>query len=52
LTRMSGWIDSSSKGSMEYFAAGRRQEREDTSLVIGQGVLFDEAGLAYKCNSS
>ena len=25
---MSGWFDSNSKGSMEYFAAGRRQERE------------------------
>ena len=44
---MSGWFDSNSKGSMEYFAAGRRQEREDKSLVIGKRVLFNEARLAY-----
>jgi len=25
----------------------RRQKRKDTSFVIGQGVLFNEAGLAY-----
>ena len=31
---MSCWTDSNSKGSMEYFAPDRRQEREDTSLVI------------------
>jgi hypothetical protein len=42
---MSCWIDSNPEGSMEYLTAGRRQEREDTSLVTSQRLLFDEAGL-------
>ena len=44
---MSCWIDSNPDGSLDYITAGRRQKGEDTSLVIGQGVLLDEAGLAY-----
>jgi hypothetical protein len=35
---MSGWFDCNSKG----FTADRRQEREDTSFVIGQRLLFNE----------
>ena len=44
---MPGWVDCNAEGSMEYFAADRRQEREDTSLVISQRLLFNEAGFAY-----
>ena len=35
---MSGWFDCNSKG----FPADRRREREDTSFVIGQRLLFNE----------
>jgi hypothetical protein len=37
---------------MEHLAAGRRQEREDTGFIVSQGMLFDEARLAYQRNSS
>ena len=30
---MSGWFDCNTEGSMEYLAAGRRQERKDTSFI-------------------
>jgi hypothetical protein len=44
---MSGRVDGSPKGSMEYLAAGRRQEREDTGVIVSQRLLFNEAGFAY-----